>query len=331
MAKKPFRGNYITLEDVRVSYDEKSDTVHITSKDKDLPKGRGLNIALNGGRNAELDLREMLENFGMITPSNKSLIPKTLQYDTDVMDSGNPHRIPLGRIQEDRELYWDVDVNPHTMLIGGIGAGKSITQRLLFLHCFKHPEDWSVKAIDLKQVEFSEYSSDSRDITIAKNMQQARELCLSIAQEMNTRYSALNSKSDEPIRATSDHQKSIMLIIEEIGELLAIREYPSEHFMKLQKETLDSLKDIIDRGPSVGVFVSISSQRIDLVEHFDSSLVKDFLKISMGRVRAEDSFKMFENNGAARVNHRIRGRGYYKDPVNNEEGQVQVYYAASLN
>lgn len=331
MAKKPMRGNYLMLENVRVSYDKKLDSIYLTSKDKDLPQGKGFNLTLNGGREAELTLREMLEDFGMIELSNRSLIPKILHFDTDVVDSDDPHRIPLGQVQEGQEFYWNVESNPHIMLIGGVGSGKSVTQRLLFLHCFKHPEDWSVKAIDLKRIELSEYDSDSRDITIAKSMEQAHDLSLSIIQEMNLRYSALYSETAENADETHSNQKSILFLIEEIGELIAPREHASEKFNNLQKETIAALKEIIDRGSRVGIHVTISSQRIDLVDNLDPTLVDNFMTISMGRAFPEHSFRMFENNGASRVNHRIRGRGYYRNPLTNEEGQVQIYYTTSLS
>lgn len=326
MAKKPLIGNYLKLEDVRISYDEKSDSVHLTSKDKDLPKGKGFHLTLNGGRAAELTLREMLEDFGMIAPVERPLLPKALNFDTDVIDSDNPHRIPLGRIHKNQELCWDLESNPHCTLIGGAGSGKSVTQRLLFLHCLKHPRDWSIRAIDLKRVELANYALDDRDLMIARSMKEAHELVLSIVEEMNLRYSILDR---ENVDTAYHHQKSIMFVIDEIGELVATREHTTELFNKLQKEAIDAVKEIINRGAQVGVYVAIGTQRADFLDNLDSDLVKDFLRISMGRTLPEDSFKIFDGNGASRVNQRIRGRGYYKDPITNEEGQVQVYFSMS--
>lgn len=56
---------YVTLEDVRATYDRKNDTIHLTSGDPDVQAG-GFHISLNRGTQTEKTLRELLTDEGVI-------------------------------------------------------------------------------------------------------------------------------------------------------------------------------------------------------------------------------------------------------------------------
>lgn len=64
--KKHESNKYITLEDVRVSYNPKDDTIHLTSGDPDL-QTTGFHINLNPGTRTENSLRTILTDQGIIT------------------------------------------------------------------------------------------------------------------------------------------------------------------------------------------------------------------------------------------------------------------------
>ena len=56
---------YVTLDDVRATYDRKNDTIHLTSGDPDVQAG-GFHISLNRGTQTEKTLRELLTDEGVI-------------------------------------------------------------------------------------------------------------------------------------------------------------------------------------------------------------------------------------------------------------------------
>lgn len=62
------RKKYVTLEDVRVSYKPKDDTIHITSTDPDVQAG-GFHLSLSKGTQTEVTLRELLRTSGVIRPT----------------------------------------------------------------------------------------------------------------------------------------------------------------------------------------------------------------------------------------------------------------------
>jgi hypothetical protein len=68
MVHKPKRGRYLELEDVRVSYNHKDDTIHLTSSDPEIPQGSFF-LTLNRNTSTEVALRDLLEEHQLIKKS----------------------------------------------------------------------------------------------------------------------------------------------------------------------------------------------------------------------------------------------------------------------
>jgi len=81
MVSKPERGRYLTLEDVRVSYKHKDDTIHLTSADPDIPNG-SFYITLNRDTPTEEALRELLIERGYIKENDAVSKPEDTQLDS---------------------------------------------------------------------------------------------------------------------------------------------------------------------------------------------------------------------------------------------------------
>jgi Mrp family chromosome partitioning ATPase len=65
MSKTHPSRKYVTLDDVRATYDRKNDTIHLTSGDPDVQAG-GFHLSLNRGTQTEKTLRELLTDEGVI-------------------------------------------------------------------------------------------------------------------------------------------------------------------------------------------------------------------------------------------------------------------------
>jgi MinD-like ATPase involved in chromosome partitioning or flagellar assembly len=74
MSKTDENKKYVTLENVRVSYLKKNDTIHITTTDPDVQAG-GFHLTLNKGTQTEETLRDLLSEQGVIR--DDVLIPAT--------------------------------------------------------------------------------------------------------------------------------------------------------------------------------------------------------------------------------------------------------------
>ena len=142
MAKKPFKGDYLTFQ-VRASYDENTDSIHLTSKDKDLLKESGFDLVLNGGwdaEEAEMTLRRLLEKRGLLTERRFKSIPSRISYDNS--NQGAWDKFPLGVYSNGEEAVWDSSHSPSLLMLGAIGSGKSVLQRNILSHCIRHSDKW---------------------------------------------------------------------------------------------------------------------------------------------------------------------------------------------
>jgi hypothetical protein len=122
MVSKPERGRYLTLEDVRVSYKHKDDTVHLTSADPDIPNG-SFYITLNRDTPTEEALRELLIEHGYIKEDTVVSTPEETHLDS--IYSYYP-RNPLQDLLVDSLVGRGLLNSPRYIHISGSpGSGKS--------------------------------------------------------------------------------------------------------------------------------------------------------------------------------------------------------------
>lgn len=104
MVQKPERGKYLTIENVRVSYNHKNDTIHLTSSDPDLPNGSFF-ITLNRETTTESSLRSLLKEHNLI--KNKDDKPPLLYSESLMRILKNQHfseRISLLELGDNTNL-----------------------------------------------------------------------------------------------------------------------------------------------------------------------------------------------------------------------------------
>jgi len=117
MAIKPERGRYLALEDVRVSYKHKDDTIHLTSQDPDIPNGEFF-ITLNRNTSTESALRDLLTERGLIRKEDTQSVKEQSSFRSGI----NP--IPEHLMAAQLGNYKNAPGN--YALIGAPGSGKSV-------------------------------------------------------------------------------------------------------------------------------------------------------------------------------------------------------------
>ena len=123
MVSKPERGRYLTLEDVRVSYKHKDDTIHLTSADPDIPNG-SFYITLNRDTPTEEALRELLIEHGYIKENDVVSKPEETQLDS--IYSYRP-RNPLQDLLVDSLVgRGNVNFPRYVHISGRPGCGKTV-------------------------------------------------------------------------------------------------------------------------------------------------------------------------------------------------------------
>lgn len=331
MSKKPFKGNYLTLENVRISYDPKNDSIHLTSKDSDIPKGESFHLTLNTGRDAERILRTMLEDKKMMPEGYLKALPSQAVRPLDAPASPWD-KFPLGIGRGGREIAWDVSNLPNLLLAGGTGSGKSVIERLIFQHCFDNPENWRVMGIDLKRVEFSPYINHPQVISISTTIQNAAAATETLHGIMMDRYQLMEATGVNNIKDLPSKPFSIMLIVDESAMLLSKSGIKTPEGIAedaLKRTIRKNIEDIARLGRSAGVHLALATQRAD-ADVFGGEFKANFSVLAhIGRASHASSYVLLGNDNATKVAPSVRGRGYIQMLGAGEE--CQFYYRPAID
>ncbi len=155
-------------------------------------------------------------------------------------------------------VAWQIDKDPHALIAGGTGGGKTYFLFYLLYQFFL--KNYQVYLCDPKRSDLymsreilSEYACaiEYSPGGIAKNIRLVKE-------EMQRRYQILDKNSYYIGRSYSDENFSpVFLIIDEFGSFMAGCEG------KLKTEVLNNLRQIIFQGRQAGVFVILATQKSD--------------------------------------------------------------------
>ena len=252
MAKKPKRGSYLNLEDVRVFYDAKSDTVSLTSGDRDLPEAGGLKIDISPGTQAERQLRELLKAKDVI---RWDPWPKVTREDTfDRIVSSLEERLQLGTNISGEAVEWDLNPYRNLWIHGATGGGASFLSRAAIQHGFVH--GWEVYGIDPRQVELTEISQYPVGRTVAKNTEDTLTLLDSLIRLSEERLGFLESQDALSIRELSEElqPRKVLLVIDSV-EILLESASPEG-----QAKLLTGLERLTWVAGPVGIHVLLSSK-----------------------------------------------------------------------
>lgn len=312
MAIKPPNGNHVIIEDVRASYDLKTNSIHITSKDPDFEEG--FHLTLNGGRKAENALRKLMAKSGYIFPDAVDEIP-TFLSPADKISGTAWNRIPLGKSSEKDELIWNTSLHPNALIAGHPAAGRGLLVSSIVNHCLSYKKNWEVHGIDLTATAFST-SEKARMTHFIEYLSDAVAHLENLTKEIEKRYALMDANPStrfDEIRSASKH---IMLFIENSSQLLTFHRYPGatdKASAELKAKALELVKGILENGSRVGVHVVISGQTHSS-EVLDSGFTHALsAKFVIGRFSQMESTILLGNDDAyTKIKHGIKGRSLAK-------------------
>lgn len=325
--------DYLELS-VRVSAEEFSYDINITSKDENLPEGGdGFHLVVSGSDDAGEILRTALRRTRTITEDEREYLPCKVAYD-DIAESPW-NEFPIGITEDLNIATWNPLTSPNLLIFGPPGSGKSVIDRNLMFHCLQHPDKWRVLGIDLGPWEIASFSKYTPVVEhIAKDMEAALEVCRAVRDEMMDRYEKMESLGINNYRDLPDAPTAIMFLISEVSALFGWwgGDMPSGISKDALKEEFSMILTKISRlGRAAGVHLVLSSWQAD------SSVIGDELKENMttkvvlGRIYRDQSLLLLGNEEASHITvtsvedrdgeyhlASIRGRGYIQK---NEEGK----------
>ena len=311
MAKKPENGNYLTLEDVRISYDRKNDSIHLTSKDPEL--SNGFNLTLNGGRKAENALRELLERHGFLAQNPENNLPNFLDA-KERPSSSKWNLIPLGK-SDSGTLFWNTSLHPNALTVGVAGSGKTVLIDGMIEHCSKHKDKWEVHAFDISGIAFARLFKEnpgSFDV-ISTTLVDADTHIKYLRTEMKKRYAILESLESGRFEDIKEPPKSLMVVLDNAALLLDSKSYSGKYDQEefFFRQSISSvLGEILESGSKVGIHVAISLQAVrgEILPVADRSFIS--ARFVLGRQNELASVMALGNNsGHTKIRHGIKGRG----------------------
>ena len=219
-------------------------------------------------------------------------------------------------------VYWDFVHDPHLLIAGGTGGGKTVFLRSLLVALLRLGR---VEILDPKQADFVSL----KDLNVLKGRvtwetEEMAQRLIDLNHQMDERYELMrkisNERKEKELGAFYKYDlKPLFIMIDEFPSLVsALEDLPqnaSVHYM----EFMSALKQLDLKGRQAGFYLIIATQNVKADDL--PSTIKDnmMLRITLGRVSSftyatlfgeenkDKKFKYVEKIGA----NRIFGRGYY--------------------
>lgn len=179
---------------------------------------------------------------------------------------------------------WAFNRYPHALIVGLTGSGKSTFMRNLLI---QFPNDWIVRILDGKRIEFSFMRNFGYDVGYDANdfveyVREARE-------EMMRRAEVLERKGQNEY-VNDPEMKPYFLIIDEF--IFLIEEIPKKRKDDgpTREEVWSWIQDISLRGRALGVFLILITQRPD--SDFLPTVVRDNLTLKVLLGGSETALQM---------------------------------------
>lgn len=310
MSKKSHKKNYAVLDSARVSYDESTDSIHLTAKDEDFEKGDSFHVVLSKGTPTEKTLRKLLNKNGLISDEKVHTFPNLIRYSERDSSNDSALRIPLGVRRDGTELCWDPSQSEAGLaIVGPPGSGKSVVRLLVEKHIAKFSQQWDFHGIDLSGVEIPRAGTDYA--VIVRNLDSAQELVEYLSALMKQRYEKMANSHLTNYSELPEKNKPIMLIIEEFDWLTQPQRQGERTRLEYLQDEMNrekihrNIMEIARLGRSAGIYFILTAQR----DQFDPLLESNIGMVSFGTAS--------------------RGRGKLHSASHQRGEEFQAYYPSN--
>ena len=265
MAQLPKHRKYLTLEDVRVSYDPKSDSILLTSGDRELKSRGGFKLDLNSTSSAGRMIRDLLRDRGLIRGEPWSEIDRDELLDR-VFSSTDPSRVLIGTGVLGESVYWDASVS-NLFAYGQPGSGVSALANAVFCHSLAH--NWAFYGLDFKddlgafEIYPATANTISRDLTDAMN---ALDSIIALMRERSKAVARLGVGEYANLPDIERGRNTVVFVNDLLDIAIAMR-HPERGEKPIASELMRRLHEIDLFGRQVGVHLVISDRSgVDFLE-----------------------------------------------------------------
>jgi len=164
--------------------------------------------------------------------------------------------ITLGTSLHGEKVIIDINKNPHMLIGGSTGSGKSSVLHTIISNLLLSTKA-TLHIIDTKAIEFSRYAAISSRVSIIDKFEEYRLLLQYLIAVMENRYEFLQNYPDINI-INNEHFKPIILIIDEFADLA---------MQDATKECYTLLCRLIQKCRAAGIYCILATQRpsVDII------------------------------------------------------------------
>ncbi|MFB4471846.1 FtsK/SpoIIIE domain-containing protein [Oceanobacillus caeni] len=225
-------------------------------------------------------------------------LPTKINYDYDkIKESLKINRLPIvaGQNLEGNVFSFDLVTNPHILIAGETGGGKSSAIRSILstLIQVKKPDELQLLLGDLKRSEFHLFKNIEHVEGVYHSANELKAPLKKIKREMERRGDKLDEAGVNSIDELKEKLPYIVICIDEV------------RLLKKEPDVMDIIEEVSSIGRSLGIFLILAMQRPD------SKLLEGALKVNltvrMGFKTADKTnSKIIGTKGAEKTN--IPGR-----------------------
>lgn len=280
--------------------------------------------------------------IGIIVPNKDFVILplQTLINSCGFQESSFKLPLALGRTMKVENFIVDLATQPHILIGGATGQGKSVLLNNLIVSLLykKHPAELKFVLIDTHIIEFNQYSRIEKhylaklpnsERAVISDIYKAEQTLRSVCKEMNDRYDLLLKSGTKNIRDYNQKFKTrslnplqghhfspyIVVIIDEYSDLI----------MTSNKETESTLIQLTRKAHIVGIHIILATQR-PVKSIVTGDLKANFpVRIAFKVSDSMESRIIIDKNGAEELFG--RGDALYCDGINIE--RIQVPYIST--
>lgn len=232
--------------------------------------------------------------------------------------------IPLGVDEDENILTWKPSVNPHNLLVGPTGTGKTATIHTSIIGAALL--GYRIFIIDFKGGEFTSYRGYPNVVTVVTEPYEAVALVSILYREMMSRYQ-LYKKDRTALR----DKEPFLIVFDEFAEFQqTIKEFYAQTKASGDPKDSPTLKmfgSLMRLARSCRLHCEAATQRPDR-QILEGEHKHNFTnRVALGRLDAVSAQMIFDNSMAGRtVPLGVRGRGTTMNPFRNKHTEFQAFY-----
>lgn len=285
MAQQSQSKKYVTLDDVRVSYDPKLDLIRLTSGDEELTGRGGLKVDLHNMSEGYRALREVLIDHGVIRdePWAKISAEGWLKLEASV----GKHEILIGANLNGEPISWDIRSAPHLWLYSAFGSGSTFVTRSILSQLLKKQWEFVVLELDSR-----EHFDLWRRGVLADQSFSATGVVQNFLSVMRERYESLEAQEVNSYKDSAVPMEPLVLYVEDLAPIFGWARSKDQDQRDFARGILDGLVEIARLGRAVDIHLVLqtnvgSTDRAqadgELMREIFDTQVATFNYVAMGR------------------------------------------------